>query len=133
MSKEQGKGSEQISMFALLEEYETPLLPVEQRNKGVKAWVIEAAGIKNSLEDEAPILFWVVRPRKVMFTNDARRDPRAYSGWFTAAESVGGQYFGWYGGRQHEPIFTRMPSMADMEKYVREQRNYKSGVEIRPW
>lgn len=35
---------EQVTMFGLLDEYETPQLPVKFRNRGVKAWVIEAAG-----------------------------------------------------------------------------------------
>ena len=124
---------EQVTMFALLDGYETPQLAVKFRNQGVKAWIIEAAGIKNSLEDDAPILFWVVRPRKVMFTNNARRDPRTYSGWFTSAESVGGQYFGWYGGLGHEPVFEERPTFADMEKYVKQRKEYREGMEIRPW
>lgn len=48
---------EQVTMFGLLDEYETPQLPVKFRNRGVKAWVIEAAGWKNSLAPDAPILY----------------------------------------------------------------------------
>lgn len=124
---------EQVSMFALLDEYETPRLPVKFRNQGVKAWVIEAAGIKNSLKDDAPILFWCVRARRVEFIENAKPDKRAYSGWFTAAESVGGQYFGWYGGLGREPVFEERPTFADMEKYVKQRKEYREGTEIRPW
>ena len=123
----------QISMFSLLDEWETPELPIPERNKGVKAWVIEVAGITNSLKNNAPIRFWLVRPRQVMFTNNARRDPKAYSGWFTAAESVRGQYFGWYGGIGKKHVFIREPTWNDMVKYTREQKDYVAGTDIRPW
>ena len=125
---------EQVTMFGLLDGYETPRLPVKFRNQGVKAWIIEAAGIKNSLKDDAPILFWVVRARRVEFIENAKPDKRAYSGWFTAAESRDGkQHFGWFGGLGHEPVFEERPTFSDMEKYAKRRKEYRPGTEIRPW
>ena len=31
----------QISMFSMLDEYETPQIPIEEQKKGVKGWVID--------------------------------------------------------------------------------------------
>ena len=123
---------EQISMFGMLDEWETPVLPIEQRNKDVKAWVIEAIGTKNSIAMDAPIAYWAVRARRVMFTVDAKRDLKAYSKWCTGAESCDGKnYFGWLGGLGHEPIFSKRPSYSDMEKFVRMRRGWREGTEIR--
>lgn len=125
---------EQVSMFGLLDEYETPQLPVKFRNQGVKAWVIEAAGIKNSLASGAPIKYWAVRARRVEFQENAKPDRHSSSGWFTAAESCDGKnFFGWYGGLGHEPVFEERPTFADMEKFVKTRREYRAGVEIVPW
>ena len=125
---------EQVTMFGLLDGYETPQLAVKYRNQGVKAWVIEAAAWKESLKPDAPILYWGVRARRVEFIENAKPDKLAYSGWFTAAESCDGMaHFGWYGGLGHEPVFEERPTFADMEKYVKRRRGYREGVEIRPW
>ena len=125
---------EQVTMFGLLDGYETPQLAVKYRNRGVKAWVIEAAAWKESLKPDVPILYWGVRARRVEFIENAKPDNRAYSGWFTAADSCDGkQHFGWYGGLGHEPVFEERPTFADMEKYVKRRRGYREGVEIRPW
>ena len=73
---------EQVTMFGLLDGYETPQLAVKYRNQGVKAWVIEAAAWKESLKPDAPILYWGVRARRVEFQENAKPDKESASGWW---------------------------------------------------
>lgn len=122
--------AEQVSMFTLVEEYETPQLPPEERKKDVKAWTIEAYGVKNSILDDAPILFWITQPRRIIFERDSRWDSH-YQRWDTFGHSLGGNYWGWYGGHGKMLVFRRKPSIGDCLLYARQQRDYVSGTEIR--
>ena len=123
---------EQLSMFSMLGDWETPLMAREDMKKGVKAWIIEMAGITNSIWPNAPILYCMARPRKVMFIRDSRKDKNGY--WDTFADCVGGTYFGWYGGRGRKYIFASKPTWNDCENHVKRELDcWKTGIEIRPW
>ena len=118
-------------MFALLYEWETPLLPPEQQNTGAVGWVIEYAALTNSLDDHAPILYCLVRPRKVIFKQNAKRERSGR--WTTYAESIGGPYFGWWASTERF-IFASAPTWWDQVRYVKlECKQWHEGLEIRPW
>lgn len=126
--------AEQISMFALTDEWETPLLSPDRQNSGVTGWIIEYAGITNSFQsDPKYVKFCCVRPRKVLFRRDAYQDERGF--WQTSAESAGGQFFGWCGG-EHDYVFVREPVWHDLERYGRmkcKENHYPDGIPVRPW
>lgn len=126
------KDCEQITMFGFVDEYETEQLPPEERKKDVKAWAIEAGPITNSWRHDAPVLYWRVRPRRIVFERDSRWDPH-YQSWDTFGHSLGGRYFGFYGGHGKMPVFRKEPSWQDCCVYVRKQRGYLPGTEIRNW
>jgi hypothetical protein len=124
--------AEQVTVFDLLEGFRTPLMPPEQMKPGVKAWVIEAAGITNSMDWDAPILFWKVRPRRVQFKRVPRFSEK-WQKWETGADSCDHKnFFGW-SGYVRDPTFTRRPCFADQVKYVEQQRDYTPGTPIQPW
>lgn len=123
---------EQISVFSMLDEYETPFMPRSEMKKDVKAWVIEYAAITNSWRDDAPIQYILVRPRQVVFIKDSIQKPDGR--WDTFGENKGGRFFGWYGGRGFKLIFTHCPSWADQVRYIKEECDaWHEGIEIRPW
>lgn len=124
--------NEQISMFALLDEWETPLMQPEEMKEGVTAWVIEMAAITNSIRINAPIQYCLARGRKVKFTRDSKKDKEGR--WDTFAKTVGGTFFEWYGGRGRKYIFRKKPTWNDLQKYVMQELDcWKPGIEIRPW
>lgn len=124
-------GYEQLSMTAMLDGYETALLPPEERKKDVKGWTVEAFPITNSFKANAPILYWVVRPRRIVFERDSKWDER-YKCWDTFGHSLDGRYMGFYGGHGSMVVFSTKPSHADCFLFVRkEKRDWKPGEEIR--
>lgn len=122
------KDIEQISMFGFVDEYETEQLPPEKRKKGVKAWTIEAMpGAVNSWEE--PIRYWLVWPRRIIFERDSEWDDH-YQCWDTFGHSLGGRYFGFYGGHGKMPVFRKRPSWQDCCAYVRKQKEFQSWMRI---
>ena len=121
--------AEQVSMFTLVEEYETEQIPPEQRKEGVKAWTIEAFAMAKGMDTDE-IAFWVVRPRRIVFIRDSRWDSH-YQCWDTFGDSLGGNYWGWYGGHGSMPVFIKKPSHGDCFLFVKRKREYRPGQEIR--
>lgn len=124
------KGCEQITMFGFVDEYETEQLPPEERKKDVKAWVIEAGPVAKGWGPD--IAYWRAHPRRIIFERDAKWDDR-YRKWDTFGHSLGGQYFGFYGGHGKMAVFRTRPTWQDCCVYVRKQREYLPGTEIRDW
>lgn len=123
------KDAEQVSMFTLVEQYETPQLPPEERKKDVKAWTIEAFAMAKGWDTDE-IAYWVVRPRRIVFIRDSRWDSH-YQCWDTFGDSLGGNYWGWYGGHGSMPVFIKKPSHWDCFLFVKRKREYRPGQEIR--
>ena len=115
----------QMSIFQILDQYETERLPYEACKADVIAWTIECAAITNSWDTAAPVQFIAARPRKIKFKADSRKDQY---GWSLFYDSVGGpgEYFGGWGSRCD--VFVTRPTDADCERYARE--HYKRDKRI---
>lgn len=107
----------QISIFQMMNQYETERLPYEACKEGVVAWTIECAAINNSWDTNAPVQYIAARPRKIRFKKDSEKDKW---GWCLFYDSVGGpgEYFGGWGSRCD--VFATRPSDADCERYARD-------------
>ena len=117
----------QLSIFGMMDQYESPRLPYEACKAGVMAWVIECAAITNSWDTAAPVKYLTARPRKILFKRDSHEDPY---GWCIYYDSVGGpgEYFGSWGARTD--VFASRPTDADCERYAREHYGKDKRVSI---
>lgn len=117
----------QLSIFQVLDEYETPKLPFEACKEGVMAWVIECAAITNSWDTAAPVQYITARPRMIRFKRDSDRDQY---GWNLYYDSAGGpgEYFGSWGARTD--VFASRPTEADCERYARERYRREKRMSI---
>ena len=99
----------QISIFQVMDQYETERLPYEACKAGVIAWTIECAAITNSWDTAAPVMWITAKPRKIRFKRDSKKD--CY-GWCTYYDSIdSGNYFGggtlgWTPSRRSPPLRT---------------------------
>jgi hypothetical protein len=110
---------QQISMFAMLDAYETPEIPPDEQKKGGKGWIIECSGIflkKNGFDHDHR----GVCTRQVILEKDTRPDPKAWDGWFQAGHTIKGPYHGWYGPVHR--IFRQRPTWSDCLKYMADTR-----------
>lgn len=118
----------QISMFDMLDEYETPEIPPEEQKKGMKGWIIECSGIflmKNGYDHDHR----GVCTRPVELEEDTKPDRRAHDGWFQAGRTTKGPYHGWYGPLHR--IFRKRPSWTDCLKYMADTRRKDEPEEVR--
>lgn len=107
----------QVSMFDMLDQYETPEIPPEEQKKGVKGWIIEGSGIflrKNGFDHDSR----GVCTRPIVFEQDTRKDRDGC--WWQAAHTTKGPYGGWYGGMKR--VFRSRPSWADCLRFAKETR-----------
>ena len=107
----------QISIFELMDEYETPEIPPEEQKKGVKGWIIEGSGIllrENGFDHDSR----GVCTRPIVFEQDTRKDKDWR--WWQAAHTTKGPYGGWYGGMKR--VFRSRPSWADCLRFASETR-----------
>lgn len=120
----------QLSIFAALG-YETPEIDAKDCRKDVKAWVIEFCGITNSFDDEAPILYYRARPRRIVFERDSKLESRGGCVYWHTDDSL--DFIGSFG-MYWEPgkFFASKPSWTDCERCVRENPDF-AGQEIRVW
>lgn len=118
--------TEQTSMFELLNEYETPMLPIEKQKCGVKGWIIEVSCIclkKNGHDRD-----WIgVCTRPIVFEQSTRKDSDGILHQY--AQTTRGPYHGWWG--PVYTVFTRRPSWNDCVRYVREHRHSGDPEEVR--
>lgn len=106
----------QISIFSILDEYETPQIPPEEQRKGMRGWIIEISVI--CLKENGYKTEWTgVETRPVIFLQDTRKDRDGFT--WQHCETTKGPYSGW----AHSPktIFRKRPSWADCMKYGREK------------
>ena len=106
----------QISIFSILDEYETPQIPPEEQRKGMRGWIIEISVI--CLKENGYKTEWTgVETRPVIFLQDTRKDRDGFT--WQHCETTKGPYSGW----AHRPktIFRKRPSWADCMKYGREK------------
>ena len=122
---------EQLSFFAAMDAYEAVELTPEQCLENVTAWTIEHRGIRNSVMEGAPVLYYEARPRKIMFERDSYKDQY---GWNVSWKAIDGKSY-WCASwvfKKHW-LFATKPGAADCRRHVREFcREYK-GQEIREW
>lgn len=124
---------EQVTLFDCLPGvYQTPQMPEKDMKKSVRAWIVECRGVKNSFDEDAPILKWEVRARHVEFWRDSRFE-KARGKWSAAADSCDTlPYTGW-AGFVKSPTFIQKPRFGDLVKYVQAHRDYIDGTPIVPW
>ena len=121
------KKQQQISIFSMLDSYETPEIPPEEQKKGMKGWIIECSGIflvKNGCSHN----YRGVCTRPIVFEQDTRRDLKVHSGWFQAAVTTKGPYSGWYGPLKR--IFRERPTWGDCLKYMKDIREEEDPIEV---
>lgn len=106
----------QISIFSILDEYETPQIPLEEQREGARGWIIEISVIclkENGYETE-----WTgVETRPVIFLRDTRKDRDGFTWQY--CETTKGPHHGWSSGPKR--IFRKRPSWTDCMKYGREK------------
>jgi hypothetical protein len=106
----------QISMFQMLDEYETPQIPLDEQKMGGKGWIIDISAIclkKNGYKEE-----WTgVETRPVIFLRDTRKDRDGFT--WQHCETTKGPLQGWSSAPKR--IFRKRPSWADCLKYGREK------------
>ena len=111
----------QISMFELLDEWDTALLPIEKQKKGTKAWIIEVTGIfekENGFTED----YITVGTRPIVFRQDTyKRQNRTLDReeiWQNV-DSTHGPYRGWVG--YEKLIFCKRPTWNDCIRYGRQE------------
>ncbi len=115
----------QISMFEILDQYETPTIPIEEQKKGVNGWIIELSGIflrENGFKED-----WRgVETRPVIFKDDTKKDS---SGWWQHCETTKGPSHGWMG--SVHMIFRQRPTWNDCLKYAKENGHKDDPTDVR--
>lgn len=111
---------DQISIFSMMDEYETPEIPLNEQTKGTKGWIIDISVIclkKNGCKED-----WTgVETRPVVFLRDTHKDRDGFT--WQHCETTKGPYCGW--SHRPEKIFRKRPSWADCLKYGREEARKK--------
>lgn len=111
---------QQISMFQMLDEYETQQIPPDKQKKGMKGWIIEISGIflkENGYKDD-----WTgVETRPIIFDEDTRKDRDGFT--CQQAHTIKGPHQGWLA--RPQMIFIERPSWADCLKYGRDVAHKK--------
>ena len=115
----------QISMFEIMDQYETPVIPVEEQKKGVKGWIIELNGIflrENGFKED-----WRgVCTRPVVFEKDTKKDSH---GWWQYCHTTKGPSRGWMGSPR--TVYRKRPTWNDCLKYARENGSKDDPKDVR--
>lgn len=115
---------EQISVFELLGMDETQEIPFEAQKEGMKGWVIEVDGIylvQNGFKED----MIGVTVRHVQLRKDSWTDREGYR-WQDAVTIDRCRGDGWIAGPKR--LYSRKPTWAECEKYVREHHKGKPYV-----
>lgn len=118
----------QISVFSLLDEYETEHLPVEERHKGGHAWVIEYRGVH--LLGSTEIVRVEARSRRVVFLDDIQMDPDGFK-WEHAKTDDGKPFWGWLASPQE--LFRKRPTMSDVRTWIDKHSPEYAGKKLVDW
>lgn len=103
----------QISMFEMLGEPTTPVIPFEEQKKNRKGWIIEISGIflqKNGFKENAI----GVCTRPVVFEEDSKKDK--YNRISQMARSIYGPPMGWCGG--NKTVYAKRPTWEECVAYA---------------
>ena len=118
--------NEQISMFEMLNQYETPEIPIEEQKRGAKGWIIELSGLflkENGFRED-----WRgVETRPVVFKENTHKDRRG--SWWQTCETIKGPSMGWTGSVRN--VFRSRPTWNDCLKYAREHGHRDDPKDIR--
>ena len=114
---------EQISMFEMLGEDETPEIPFEEQKKGRKGWLIEISGIllkKNGFDEDCIC----VCTRPVMFERDSEKDKynRISQMWRTTHGPAGGSCGG------YTKIYAKRPTWKECVEYAHKHYSIPQAV-----
>lgn len=112
----------QLSMFIMLGEDETPVIPFEQQKKGMKGWVIEIQGVYTTENGFKKNMVGVTTKQVVLNRDSYIRHNRTLDRteyWQDASSTgVGGcKGDGWIG--SPKKIYVRRPTWAECQEYVR--------------
>lgn len=113
----------QISIFELLGEEETPLIPLEQQKKGKRGWIIEVTAIllrKNGYKEDAIC----VCTRPVLFEADSYIDKKGII--HQEARTTYGPSSGWYGGRKK--VYAKRPTWEECVQFAKEDSSYAKEI-----
>lgn len=109
--------TEQLSLFQLLDEWDTPLIPPERQKKGVKGWIIECSGIflrKNGHNEDV----YAVCTRPVVFVRDTEKKPDGRTWQY--CETTRGPHHGWWG--PCYDVFASRPTWNDCLTFAERNR-----------
>ena len=105
---------EQISIFSLMDEYETPIIPPEEQKKGTEGWIIQYSGIflrENGFDHDR----MGIETRPVVLEEDTRKRGGTLA---QAAHTTKGPHSGWYG--HYKTIFRKRPTWQDCLHWAHE-------------
>jgi hypothetical protein len=105
--------NEQISMFELLGEPVTPLIPFEEQKKGKHGWIMDISALllrENGFREDAVC----VCTRPVIFEENSKKDRNGRTSQM--ARSTHGPYMGWRGG--YKDVYSRRPTWKECLEYA---------------
>ena len=108
--------TQQISMFEMLGETETPLIPFEEQKKGRKGWIIDISGIflkKYGFEEDRI----GVQTHAVRFEEDSKKDK--YGRISQMATFIKPMDGGWCGG--YKDVYARRPTWEECVAYAKKK------------
>ncbi len=116
----------QISMFEMLDQYETPEIPINEQKRGTKGWIIELTGLflrENGFKED-----WRgVATRPMVFTENTHKDRDGY--WWQCGETTKGPSIGWCG--SVHKVFRSRPTWNDCVKFAKENGRRDDPKDIR--
>ena len=107
---------EQISLFELMGEPETPTIPPEKQKKGEKGWIIDISAIllkKNGFKEDAICVCTV----PIKFDADSKKDKQGR--WSQYASSTYGPHQGWWG--PVKTVYVKRPTWKECVEYARKK------------
>ena len=112
---------EQLSIWALFDEYETPLMPKEQQKKDAVGWIIEFSGLflrKNGFKSD-----WRgICTRPVIFERDTNKNGQM-------AHTIKGTHIGWCG--WNKEIFSKRPTWNDCLMFAKRHTHKGEPEDVR--
>ena len=108
--------AEQMSLFEMIGEPVTPVIPPEKQKKDGKGWIIEISGIllkKNGWKENAIC----VCTRPIRFLEDTRKDK--HGRLWQNAETTHGPYGGWVG--TPKKVYSRRPTWSECVEYAKKR------------
>ena len=116
----------QISMFEMLDQYETPEIPINEQRRGTKGWIIELTGLflrENGFKED-----WRgVATRPMVFKENTHKDRDGYL--WQCGETTKGPFTGWCGSVRK--VFRSRPTWNDCVKFAKENGRRDDPKDIR--